>query len=156
MDEQSGGIMTLSEIRTMLLQQHAALRVQIEEVRNDAKRWHRGELSRDALQECLQRLADELRAHNSCEERHLRDIIPTIDAWGQARSEVMTEVHLDEHRNLCAGLIGATISADADRGSAAIFLLLDSMLEHMRREEEIFLASDVLTDEIRIGESFGG
>jgi hemerythrin len=148
--------MSLTEIRNLLLEQHAELRVKIEEARRATDLWRQGEWSRDELQERLQRLADQLRAHNSCEERLLRDIIPTIDAWGQARSEVMTEVHLDEHRNLCAALIGATILADAESGSAAVFLLLDAMLDHMKHEEKIFLAADVLTEDLQIGECFGG
>jgi len=148
--------MSLTEIRNLLLQQHADLRVKIEETRRATELWRQDQWSHDELQERLQRLADQLRAHNACEESLLRDVIPTIDAWGQARADVMTEVHLDEHRNLCAGLIGATILADAESGSAAIFLLLESMLDHMKHEEKIFLAADVLTDELRIGESFGG
>src|SRR5689334_19618375 len=123
--------MTLNEIRKMLLQQHEGLRVEIEEARCGAELWKEGEWSREQTQACLQRLAADLRAHNACEERLLRQVIPTIDAWGQARSDVMTEVHLDEHRNLCAGLIGATISRDPERGSATILVLLDAMLEHM-------------------------
>jgi len=148
--------MTLNEIRSTLLEQHAALRGMIEEARRGAERWKRGEWSREDTQACLQKLAAELRAHNACEERLLRQVIPTIDAWGLARSEVMTEVHLDEHRNLCAGLIGAVIGRDAERGTATILVLLDAMLEHMAHEEKIFLAADVLTDDVRVGEAFGG
>ena len=148
--------MSLTEIRNLLLQQHADLRVKIGEARRATELWRQDQWSRDELQERLQSLADQLRAHNACEERLLCDVIPTIDAWGQARADVMTEVHLDEHRNLCAALIGATILADAESGSATVFVLLDAMLDHMKHEEKIFLAADVLTDELRIGESFGG
>jgi hypothetical protein len=148
--------MTLNEIRTTLLQQHTELRTQIEEARRGAEHWKRGEWSREQTQECLQQLAAHLREHNACEERLLRDVIPTIDAWGGVRSEVMNEVHLDEHRNLCAGLIGSTISRDAERGAATIFMLLDAMLEHMNQEETIFLSANVLTDEIGIDDAFGG
>jgi hypothetical protein len=148
--------MTLNEIRKMLLQQHAGLRVEIEEARGGADLWRQGAWSREQMQACLQRLAADLRAHNACEERLLRQVIPTIDAWGQARSDVMTEVHLDEHRNLCAGLIGAAISRDAERGAATIFVLLDAMLDHMEQEEKIFLAADVLTDDILAGDVFTG
>jgi Hemerythrin HHE cation binding domain len=148
--------MTLNEIRATLLAQHAALRAEIEEARRGAERWKQGDWSRERMQACLQHLAAELRAHNACEERLLREVIPTIDAWGQARSDVMTEVHLDEHRNLCAGLIGSTISRDAERGSATILLLLDAMVDHMNHEENIFLAADVLTDDIGPVDAFGG
>jgi hypothetical protein len=148
--------MSLDEIRTMLLQQHAALRANIEHARRGATLWEQGHWSRGEMQECLVQLADELRAHNACEERALRDVIPTIDAWGGARADVMTEVHLDEHRNLCAGLIGATISGDARSGSASILLLLDAMLDHMKQEENIFLSPDVLTDDVGVSDYFGG
>ena len=79
-----------------------------------------------------------------------------VDAWGQARSDQMTEAHVREHRNLCTGLISGPVSSDADEASTTIFALLDSMLEHMDHEERIFLASDILTDDIRIGDAFGG
>jgi hypothetical protein len=148
--------MTLNQIRTVLLEQHNALRAQIAEARRATELWREGDWSRDDLQGRLQRLSEALRAHHACEEMLLRDVIPTIDAWGNVRAEIMTQTHLDEHRNLCAGLIGATINADADSGSTTILMLLESMLEHMKQEETYVLAADVLNDDLPVNDAFGG
>src|SRR5215216_7891669 len=139
--------MTLSEIRMVLLQQHDALRAKIAEARSATEQWRCGEMSREHLEQRLQQLAQQLRAHHACEEDLLRDPLPNIDAWGQVRAETMTEMHLDEHRNLCAGLIGSHVTADPERGSAGIAVLLDTMLDHMRQEEKFLLAPEVLTDD---------
>ena len=72
--------MTLREIRAILLQQHASLREKIEDARSATKLWRVGDWSRGDLQERLQRLADQLRAHNACEEGLLVNVLPTIDA----------------------------------------------------------------------------
>jgi hypothetical protein len=148
--------MTLSDIRTVLLQQHDALRAKIERARRGTTLWREGHLSRDELAVELEDLEKELRAHHACEEKLLRDVLPTIDAWGPARAEIMNESHLDEHRNLCTGLLGATGTGDAESGAAKVLQLLASILEHMKSEEEFVLAPDVLTDDLLFGETFGG
>jgi hypothetical protein len=82
--------------------------------------------------------------------------MPGIDAWGRARADRMTETHREEHRDLLAGLEDAAVCSDEEQGAIAIKALLDSMLDHMRDEEKYLLASDVLTEDLRFGEGFGG
>ena len=98
----------------------------------------------------------EVHAHHACEERVLRDFIPTIDAWGQVRGERMVETHVEDHRNFLVSLEAAAVCADKEDGAAAIKILLDSLLDHMRDEEKYLLAADVLTDDLRFGEGFAG
>jgi hypothetical protein len=148
--------MSYHDIREILLDQHDALRTKIGETRRASELWRRGACSREELQRHLEHLSEQLRAHHTCEERLLLDIIPTIDAWGKARAERMTESHIDEHRYLLTSLDSAVISADEGDGAAAIKALLDSMLDHMRDEEKYLLAADVLTDDFRFGEGFAG
>jgi hypothetical protein len=147
--------MSYHDIREILLDQHDALRSKIGEARRASELWRRGACSRDELRRHLEHLSEQLRTHHACEERLLLDIIPTIDAWGKARAERMTETHIDEHRYLLARLGSAVLCAEED-GAAAIKAVLDSMLDHMKDEEKYLLAADVLTEDFRFGEGFAG
>jgi hypothetical protein len=148
-------LMTLDDIRMVLLGQHASLRGRISDARLAAERWKRDECTREEMQDCLERLAAELRAHHACEERLLRHMGPAVGHWGQSRMPGMSGVHLDEHRILCAGLIGATIATtDAESGADGIILLLDAMLEHMSQEERIFLSDQPGRDCFVAGDVF--
>jgi hemerythrin-like domain-containing protein len=149
--------MSLQDIREILLDQHDALRVKIGEARRASELWRRGACPREDLQRLLAHLCEQLGTHHACEERLLRDILPTIaDAWGKVRGERMVEGHAEEHRNLFARLDAATACRDAEEAAAQLKILLDSMLDHMRDEEQYLLASDVLTDDLRFGEGFAG
>jgi hypothetical protein len=61
----------------------------------------------------------------------------------------MTEVHLDERGNICPRLLGAIATGDPQSGSVAILALLESMLEDMKLEEQSFLGTDVLSDDVQ-------
>ena len=148
--------MTPSEIRQELLEQHVALRAKIDATRIAAERWKGGAPSREELRSCLAVLADGVRAHNRREEELLRDVIPSADAWGPARAEVMQETHVEEHRDMYEALIDAGAAADATTGVPPVIKLLDKMLEHMKREESSFLGADVLRDDAVTPDFFGG
>jgi hemerythrin len=148
--------MSLQDVREILLDQHDALRVKIGEARRASELWRRAAYAREELQRLLAHLSEQLCTHHACEERLLRDVLPTVDAWGKARGERMVESHVDEHRDLLARLRGAAECADEEEGAATIKALLDSLLDHMRDEEKYLLGSDVLTDDLRFGEGFAG
>jgi hypothetical protein len=148
--------MALIEIRETLLSQHRAVRAKVEEARARATRAPAGEGTSDALRECLQALVNQLDNHNAYEERALKEILPSVDAWGPVRLDVMTAEHIEEHRNLSAALLDAAARDDRAAGAAEVVRLLDAMLQHMVREEEIILAADVLTDDITVRDTFGG
>ena len=147
--------MLLAEMRTVLLRQHDLLRVKIQLARQLVARWGDGEELGEPLRECMQSLKDELIAHNEYEETALGQILPKVDAWGSVRRDVMVQEHMDEHRHLCSGLIDA-LSAPRDEGARAIAALLQSLTDHIRHEEELFLAADVLTDDVAARDYFGG
>jgi iron-sulfur cluster repair protein YtfE (RIC family) len=148
--------MALVEIRELLLSQHRAVRAQIEQARALATSTLAGEEVRAALRECLQSLAGELGSHNAYEESVLQKVLPSVDAWGPVRLEAMTEEHTAEHRNLSKALLDAGAHDDPAKGAREVLRLLDRMLEHMVREEKVFLAVDVLTDDITTGDAISG
>jgi hypothetical protein len=148
--------MTPSEIRKELLDQHAGLRTKIDATRVAAERWKVGETAREELRSCLAVLADGVRAHNRREEELLHDLIPSADAWGPARAEVMQETHVQEHKDLYEALIDAGAAADATSGVPPVLKLLEQMTEHMKREESSFLGADVLRDDAVTPDFFGG
>jgi len=137
----------LSEIRAILMDEHADIRAQIEEARAASA-------SSDTARQraCLARLATTMQLHNAHEEAALRAILPSIDAWGPQRQKTMLDEHLAEHAELYATLVAASSNAES---SGAIVKLLDEMVVHIAREEKEFLGADLLTDEM-LCDGFGG
>ena len=82
--------------------------------------------------------ASALRAHNEHEEELLGKVLPTLDAWGSARREIMTERHVSEHGELAGALEGLDSSFQRTAGDSLI-AMLDRVLSHMDREEETLL-----------------
>ena len=148
--------MALAEIRETLLQQHGVVRAKIEEARTRATRALANEEPPEALRECLRSLVSELGKHNAYEESVLQKVLPSVDAWGPVRLQVMTAEHAEEHRNLSAALLDAAAWDDSAAGAGEVLRLLDTTLAHMAHEEKIFLAADVLTDDITVRDTFGG
>ncbi|MGO8993919.1 MAG: hemerythrin domain-containing protein [Polyangiaceae bacterium] len=145
-----------SEIRRELLEQHAGLRSLIEATCRATESAARGEGSRDEAADCLARVVDALRRHNLREEDLLRDLIPTVDPWGPARAEIMTEEHIEEHRELFATLVAATEARDPRAAATLVRELREHLLEHMAREEKGFLGEDALHDDDLSVDAFGG
>jgi len=146
--------MTPSEIRAELLGQHARLRSLIDETRAIAERARQGEAVGDALRDGVARLATAMRDHNAREEELLGGILPTVDAWGPARAEIMDETHRREHDELYEVLLGIR-TAPRELAGAGVTALFDRLLEHMAREEKTLLGEDVLKDDTVVVE-FGG
>ena len=144
-----------SEIRGELLRQHAQIRIMMDVTLTIAKGARLGAPGRGDLQGCLVRLADALRTHNQREEALLRDIIPSVDAWGPARAAIMTEEHKREHDRLDAALLGIPCTP-VEFGAAGIVALVDLIRQHMDREEAAFLGEDVLRDDIVVTNQSGG
>lgn len=147
--------MTPGEIRTAMLAEHAEARAMIRRCEELAASVRAGGDTRDELRATLGRLADVLRAHNDREEELLREIIPTVDAWGPARASVMVEQHHLEHHALHAAIVGARDGLD-DAAPASLEALLADLIKHMNREEEAFLSDEVLRDDAVAMYYFGG
>ncbi len=133
-----------SEIRRDLLAEHARLRTAMQNARNAGAR---------DLHDALVEVADFLREHNLREEELMRQVFPTLDAWAPIRADVMMEEHVDEEREMVDVLTDASATTDVAVAAAKLF---DRILEHMTREEEVFLGEDVLSDDAFVPDSFGG
>jgi Hemerythrin HHE cation binding domain len=136
-----------SEIRNELLHQHAQIRIMIDVTLTIAEGARVGAPGRGDLQGCVVRLADALRTHNQREEALLRDLIPSIDAWGPARAAIMTEEHKREHDRLDAAMLGVPCTP-VEFAAAGIVALVELIRQHMDREEAVFLGEDVLRDDV--------
>lgn len=136
-----------SEIRDELLHQHAQIRIMMHVTLTIAKEARVGAPGRGGLQGCIVRLADAMRLHNQHEEALLRDLIPTVDAWGHARAAIMTEEHTREHERLDAALLGVPCTP-IEFAATGMVALVDLIRQHMDREEAAFLGEDVLRDDV--------
>jgi hypothetical protein len=142
-----GCTMRPSEIRDELLAQHASLRGRLETARLAVARWASGEVSPSNLRLELAGLVRALESHNRLEEQMLRETVRTIDAWGPARVEIMTEAHAFEHRDLCDAVITVSLAGHRRNGVKEFDKCRRRLLEHMAREEETFLNASVLRDD---------
>lgn len=148
-----------SEIRTELLAQHEQIRARITETRSklDSSRAEDARASlREELNGSLAALIGVVLEHNAREEELLRDVLPTVDAWGPARAEIMLEEHTKEHDALHKALLDAFKVAGGAGAHGQIAALLDRMLEYMAQEEKICLTEEVLRDDGIVRDYFGG
>jgi hypothetical protein len=109
----------------------------------------------DELRASLIALSDAVRTHNLREEALLRDVIPSVDAWGPARAAIMTESHVKEHERLFMALVGFR-SAPIELAGVGIISLMALLRDHMDHEESVFLREDVLRDDIVVSDQSDG
>ena len=148
--------MTPGEIRAAMLAEHGEARATIRRAGELAARARACEDVRGELRATLGALAESLRAHNAREEELLREVIPTVDAWGPARAEVMVQQHRLEHDALHAAVVHARDGVDVPAPEGALDALLAALVKHMDREEEAFLYEEVLRDDPVAMCYFGG
>lgn len=141
--------MKLAELRQRLLSQHAELRKLVIGLIECAGRVRADQGALGELRIGLIELDQEVCAHNEIEERELHSILPTIDAWGPRRHELMTDRHRQEHATILAAIRGAGgRSGGADAIADATVAALKELVTHMDREERELLNADVLRDDI--------
>jgi hypothetical protein len=133
------------DIRTELLAEHADLRKRIDEAREAAVAVSSGRSNHGHLQSLTDDLAGALRAHNDREEELLGEVLPTLDAWGHVRREIMTEQHISEHGELADAVEGLD-SLFQRTAREAFIATLDRVLEHMEREEKTVLNDPLLRE----------
>ena len=143
-----------SEIRRELLRQHAEIRV-IMDVTLTITNGVRAGTGRGDVHASLIRLADAFSTHNSREEALLRELIPSVDAWGPVRAEIMIEEHVQEHARIRAALLGIPFMP-IEFAVAGIVALIELIRQHMDREEATFLGDDVLHDDVVVQNQTGG
>ncbi len=145
----------LRTIRAELLQQHADVRATMKVVEQAALACRQGQSDASHLAIAVAQLAAALRAHNAREEHLLRDLLPTIDAWGPGRAETMSDAHTREHEEVVQGLLATMAAPDARAAASAALEHLARIETHMAREEKDFLGAEVLSDEYEL-DPFGG
>ena len=140
--------MELSEVRERLLEQHRRLRAGIAKLLC----WKAGD-ARGELEFCvaLAELSDELARHNQEEERLLSAVVPTLDAWGPVRKQLMDEHHVGEHaaqlRALRGLADGELLQTGVDEAIALAQRSLQKILDHLDYEERELLHPDLLRDD---------
>jgi hypothetical protein len=147
--------MNPSEIRSALLREHAQIRIMLDVTLTFAEASHVDALGCDDLRQHLIRLTDAIRTHNLREEALLRELIPSVDAWGPARAALMFEEHVQEHEQLYAALLGVPFTP-AEFAVAGVRALVDLIHEHIDREEAAFLNEDVLRDDLVVADQSVG
>ncbi len=140
--------MTPSQIRDELLSQHQGLRGRLEVTRAVVERWAKGEVPQAHVRTELAGLSDALRNHNLVEERTLRELIRSVDAWGPVRVEIMDEAHIGEHRDLFDALHAMSLADSPHEAAQELERFRTRLLQHMDKEEAGFLNASVLRDDV--------
>lgn len=144
--------MKISERRLELLGQHNEIRRLITEVGLALGDDHRG-----ALPAAIGRLQRAVDAHNRHEDALLSRLLPTVDAWGEARAWWMDRRHHEEHAEVMAALDVAVGGGSHEKLEVKIRELLGQMSANLSREELEFLSPEVLNDEkFKLSDGFGG
>jgi hypothetical protein len=133
------------EMRAELLAQHQDLRKKIQQIRNSRRPDRPHEPFTFQVRELIAQLLEALTEHNRREEALLGDFLPTVDAWGSVRKELMAEQHQAEHLALCGAFATVTLMSDSGVAAGLLDTTLDCIVEHMEREEKTFL------DDIALG-----
>lgn len=144
------GITFPSEVHARLAEEHAKIRVLLDQIEALAVGPAEGVVELAAL---LSRLALVLAAHNANEEAALRPLLAETDAWGPDRIEAMIADHVAEHaalRGMIEPLKDLTDAAGLRRSAAD---LVAHLRAHLEAEERAFLNPKVLRDDvITVGE----
>ncbi len=144
-----GNPMTPAQIRRELLAQHTYLRTLMDEIllhlRSPQDPGSPLASSGDVTRR-LRDLASALARHNRREEELLGDLLPTVDAWGPARAEIMDESHRREHQAMRRAITDLP-SVQEPFVASNVESLFHRVLEHMSREETTMLSDDVLRDD---------
>jgi hypothetical protein len=133
-----------SEIRLELLRQHAEIRLLAVEVKDAAAA--SGYFALNTLRVRTLRLVDKVGRHNR-EEEELLQGLRTVDAWDSVRADFMSEQHAAEHQHLWGSLLDASLASDVTSFREVVLPAIALLLEHMEREEKVYLSEDVLRDD---------
>jgi iron-sulfur cluster repair protein YtfE (RIC family) len=148
--------LSASQVRSLLLDEHAILRNVLEEIEESL-----GEMTRRApgavrrLRTSLRTFQDAFLRHLSHEETVLRPLLVDVDAWGPARVEAMDEEHRSQ-RAAIAELSRLTVDQDVDGTVQHLEGFVRRLRADMDGEEQHALSEEVLRDDIIVIDTFGG
>lgn len=137
-----------AKIRRIVLVEHEGLRIGLRGIEALLDRVAGGDVSalKQAHQEFAQLLESFIR-HIEHEERILRPVLETIDAWGKARVASMDEEHAGQRKEVNR-LAGLDAIADPAKWAKEVRAFQKALLDDMADEEKTCLSPDVLRDDI--------
>ena len=148
--------LSASQVRSLILDEHAILRNILEEIEEAL-----GEMTR-RVPGCIGRLRASLRTfqnaflrHLQHEETVLRPLLADVDAWGPARVESMDEEHRSQ-RGALAQLSRLALDMDMDSTVQQIEAFIRRIRADMDGEEHHALSEEVLRDDIIVIDTFMG
>lgn len=136
-----------SERRTILRNQHAHLRTTIERARDAARNALEQRGVAGELQAAVSALQKELFGHLADEEKLLEPILPTIDAWGAVRLDLLRAEHAHQ-RAVLAVLTGHQAWPAGPVVAGRTLALCDDLLTDMEFEERELINEKVLRDDL--------
>ena len=148
--------LSASQVRSLILDEHAILRnilEEIEEALGEMTRRVPGAVRR--LRASLRTFQDAFLRHLSHEETVLRPLLKDVDAWGPARVETMDEEHRTQ-RAAIAELSRLALDQDVDGTIQHIEEFVRRLRADMDGEEQHALSEEVLRDDIIVIDTFMG
>jgi len=148
--------LSASQVRSLILDEHAILRdvlEEIEEALGELTRRVPGALGR--LRASLRTFHDAFLRHLEHEETVLRPILVDVDAWGPARVESMDEEHRSQRAAL-AQLSCLALDTDVERTIQHVETFVARIRADMDWEEHHALSEEVLRDDFIVIDTFMG
>jgi len=148
--------LTASQVRKLILDEHALLRDEMQDIDlllKDiaAKRSEAAE----RLQLRMQRFYEAFLKHIAHEDSVLRPVLADIDAWGAVRVEKMDDEHR-EQRTAIAALTALNPMADFDDYLMRVRAFVAALAADMAVEERECLSPEVLRDDTIVIDTFIG
>ncbi len=135
-------ILQPSQARAALVADHARLRRLLAELEDLAERVATDRLIVGQFHAVASQFRRALETHNEAEESVLEGLLAAIEPNEPGRSGQMVREHVAEH----ASILATFQASDTDELARAIPRLADELREHIDREEETFLAPEVLRE----------
>ncbi|MCP5060751.1 MAG: hypothetical protein GY937_28990 [bacterium] len=147
-----------SEVRRLVLEDHARLRLRLRDLRAAAEWAATGDPSRGAeLLREAELFAERFFRHLDMEEVQLVPLLRTIDAWGNERAELVLEEHREQRRLLLGFVEDLRDPHNALARLARETLSLISRIEaEILHEDESVLSEDLLRDDVIALDPMGG
>lgn len=144
-----------SEIRSVILAEHAVLRSRLDEIEAALERSAADGTSRRSLPGQLTRFCEEFLRHIEHEETILMPVLADIDNWGPIRIEQMDAEHAEQRRTMDE-LSRRSPDPDFAGYAATVRAFVREIRADMESEERECLSRDVLRDDTTNIDAFGG
>ncbi len=136
-----------SEVRRMILEDHAALRIMFANLR-DLLKHPESRTQEEHVRELGSALRQRFLRHLDLEDEHLVPALREIDAWGEERAARVSQEH-EEQRSRFDRLLGHLQDRSLPESQLVqeLEVLLRDLIEDMNHEETTVLNEDLLRDD---------